>query len=161
MSYMRTTLLAIFFCFFLLGLIASPALPRIKAFYSPVIQVDSEHHRVLISTFGSVFWIDVPEAANRTSRNSGVRSRGFRRRDERERTSAPTEDLESEIGRDKLHMLRWENLSLVPFARLVLRQYLFQGLHEGHHLRSRSVGGTLKASRVALACPKMPSNRLR
>lgn len=63
MSYMRTTLLAIFFCFFLLGLIASPGFAEDKSFYSPVIQVDSEHHRVLISTFGSVFWIDVPEAA--------------------------------------------------------------------------------------------------
>jgi hypothetical protein len=60
---MRTTLLAIFFCFFLLGLIASPGFAEDKSFYSPVIQVDSEHHRVLISTFGSVFWIDVPEAA--------------------------------------------------------------------------------------------------
>jgi hypothetical protein len=63
MSYMRTTLLAIFFYFFLLGLIASPGFAEDKSFYSPVISVDRENHRILISTFGSVFWIDVPEAA--------------------------------------------------------------------------------------------------
>ena len=63
MSYMRTTLLAIFFGFFLLGLIASPGFAEDKSFYSPVISVDRENHRILISTFGSVFWIDVPEAA--------------------------------------------------------------------------------------------------
>lgn len=63
MSYMRTTLLAIFSNFFLLGLIASPGFAEDKSFYSPVIQVDTENHRVLISTFGSVFWIDVPDAA--------------------------------------------------------------------------------------------------
>jgi len=63
MSYMRTTLLAIFFCLFLLGLIASPSIAEDKSFYSPVIQVDTENHRVLISTFGSVFWIDAPDAA--------------------------------------------------------------------------------------------------
>ena len=39
-----------------------------------------------------------------------IRPCGFRRRDEREWASASAEDLESEIGRDKLHVLRWENL---------------------------------------------------
>ena len=34
-----------------------------KSFYSPVISVDKENHRVLISTLGSVFYIDVPETA--------------------------------------------------------------------------------------------------
>jgi hypothetical protein len=34
-----------------------------KAFYSPVIHVDKENHRILISTLGSVFWVDVPDAA--------------------------------------------------------------------------------------------------
>ena len=34
-----------------------------KSFYSPVIQVDVERHRVLISQLGSVFYIDVPEVA--------------------------------------------------------------------------------------------------
>ena len=63
MSYMRTTLLAVFFSFFFLGLLASPSVAEDKSFYSPVIQVDTENHRVLISTFGSVFWIDVPDAA--------------------------------------------------------------------------------------------------
>ena len=63
MSYMRTTLLAIFSSFFLLGLIASPCYAEDKSFYSPVIHVDMDTHRILISTYGSVFWIDVPEAA--------------------------------------------------------------------------------------------------
>ena len=63
MSYMRTTLLAIFPGLTLLGLIASPGFAEDKSFYSPVIQVDKESHRILISTFGSVFWIDVPDAA--------------------------------------------------------------------------------------------------
>ena len=63
MPYMRTTLLAIFFSLFLLCLIASPSFAEDKSFYSPVISVDRENHRILISTFGSVFWIDVPEVA--------------------------------------------------------------------------------------------------
>jgi hypothetical protein len=63
MSYMRTTLLAIFSSFLLLGLLASPSVAEDKSFYSPVIQIDAEKHRVLISTFGSVFWIDAPDAA--------------------------------------------------------------------------------------------------
>jgi hypothetical protein len=60
---MRTTLLTVFSCFSLLGLIAYPSFAEDKSFYSPVIQVDTENHRVLISTFGSVFWIDAPDAA--------------------------------------------------------------------------------------------------
>jgi hypothetical protein len=60
---MRTTLLAAFFSFSFLGLLASPSVAEDKSFYSPVIQVDTENHRVLISTFGSVFWIDAPDAA--------------------------------------------------------------------------------------------------
>ena len=63
MSYMRTTLLAIFSSFLLLGLLASPSVAEDKSFYSPVIQVDTENHRILISTFGSVFWIDAPDVA--------------------------------------------------------------------------------------------------
>jgi hypothetical protein len=62
MSYMRTVL-AVFFGSFLLGLIASPTFAEDKSFYSPVIHVDTESHRILISTHGSVFWIDVPETA--------------------------------------------------------------------------------------------------
>ena len=63
MSYMRTTLLTICYSLFLLGLMTSPSSAEDKSFYSPVIQVDKESHRILISTFGSVFWIDVPDAA--------------------------------------------------------------------------------------------------
>jgi hypothetical protein len=62
MSYMRTTLLTLLSSLFLLGLIASPSIAEDKSFYSPIIQVDKESHRILISTFGSVFWIDVPDA---------------------------------------------------------------------------------------------------
>ena len=63
MSCMRTTLLTVFSSLFLLGLSASPSFAEDKSFYSPVISVDVENHRILISTSGSVFWIDVPEAA--------------------------------------------------------------------------------------------------
>lgn len=63
MPYMRTTLFTIFFSLFLLGLIASPSFAEDKSFYSPVISVDGENHRILISTYGSVFWIDAPDAA--------------------------------------------------------------------------------------------------
>jgi hypothetical protein len=63
MSDMRTTLLAVSSSFFLLGLLASPSFAEDKSFYSPVIQVDTENHRVLISTFGSVFWVDAPDEA--------------------------------------------------------------------------------------------------
>lgn len=34
-----------------------------KSYYSPVIHVDVENHRVLISELGGVFYIDVPEIA--------------------------------------------------------------------------------------------------
>ncbi len=63
MSYIRTILLAVFSGFFLLSLITSPSFAEDRSFYSPVIRVDTESHRILISTFGSVFWIDVPDAA--------------------------------------------------------------------------------------------------
>lgn len=43
--------------------IASHALAEDKSYYSPVIYVDIENHRVLISKLGGVFYIDVPEAA--------------------------------------------------------------------------------------------------
>ena len=63
MSYMRTALLPVFSSFFLLGLLVPPSFAEDKSFYSPVIHVDMETHRILISTLGSVFWIDVPDAA--------------------------------------------------------------------------------------------------
>ena len=63
MPYRRPQLLTVFFSLFLLGLLASPSFAEDKSFYSPVIQVDVDTHRVLISTLGKVFWIDVPETA--------------------------------------------------------------------------------------------------
>jgi hypothetical protein len=63
MPFMRTTLLALFFGLFLLGLSASPSFAEDKSFYSPIISVDGEKHRILISTLGAVFWIEVPDAA--------------------------------------------------------------------------------------------------
>ena len=63
MPYMSTTLLTVFFSFILLNLTTQPSLAEEKSFYSPVIRVDMENHRILISTSGSVFWIDVPDQA--------------------------------------------------------------------------------------------------
>ena len=63
MPYTRTTLLTVFFSFFLISLIAYPSFAEDKSFYSPIISVDRENHRILISTLGAVFWIDVPDAA--------------------------------------------------------------------------------------------------
>jgi hypothetical protein len=60
---MRTSLFVVCFSLFLLGLIASPCFAEDRSFYSPVIRVDMENYRILISTYGSVFWIDVPDAA--------------------------------------------------------------------------------------------------
>jgi len=59
MPYMRTMLLA--GLFIILSAVSSFA--EEKSFYSPVIYLDKETHRVLISTLGSVFWIEVPPAA--------------------------------------------------------------------------------------------------
>ena len=63
MSSMRTTLLTILSGLFLLVLSASPSSAEDKSFYSPVIEIDKTNHRIMISTLGSVFWIDVPDAA--------------------------------------------------------------------------------------------------
>ncbi len=63
MPHMRTTLLAAAFSLSLFTLTASPSFAEDKSFYSPIIYVDAENHRILISTLGSVFYIDVPEAA--------------------------------------------------------------------------------------------------
>lgn len=62
MPDLRTTLLAAV-SFSLLTLTASPSFAEDRSFYSPVIYLDTEDHRILISTLGSVFYIDVPEAA--------------------------------------------------------------------------------------------------
>jgi hypothetical protein len=57
MPYLRTILPT--FCLLYFVALASA---EDKSFYSPVIQVDKDNHRVLISTLGSVFYIEVPEA---------------------------------------------------------------------------------------------------
>jgi hypothetical protein len=59
MPHLRTILLAVVLplCF------AASSLAEDKSYYSPVIQIDKDNHRILISTLGSVFYIDVPDAA--------------------------------------------------------------------------------------------------
>jgi hypothetical protein len=56
---MRMILLAIFFSVALVN--TSFAVE--KSYYSPVIHVDVDNHRILISQLGGVFYIDVPEVA--------------------------------------------------------------------------------------------------
>jgi hypothetical protein len=63
MPYLRTTLLSGFLGLILLGLIATPGFAEDKSFYSPIISVNLEEHKILISTLGAVFWIDVPDTA--------------------------------------------------------------------------------------------------
>ena len=63
MPYLRTTLLSGFFSIALLSLTATPGFAEDKSFYSPIISVNLEEYKILISTLGAVFWIDVPEAA--------------------------------------------------------------------------------------------------
>jgi hypothetical protein len=41
----------------------STSLAADKSYYSPVIHIDVENHRILISELGGVFYIDVPEIA--------------------------------------------------------------------------------------------------
>jgi hypothetical protein len=59
MPLLRATLLAAS----LTLLLAGPGFAEDKSFYSPVIQIDKGNNRILISTLGSVFYIEVPEAA--------------------------------------------------------------------------------------------------
>lgn len=40
-----------------------PAFAEDKSYYSPVIHIDKENNRILISTLGSVFYIEAPDAA--------------------------------------------------------------------------------------------------
>jgi len=54
-TILLTTLLSLLFI--------CPSIAEDKSFYSPVIQIDKDNHRILISTLGSVFYIDVPEVA--------------------------------------------------------------------------------------------------
>ncbi|QPD03846.1 MAG: hypothetical protein Nkreftii_001620 [Candidatus Nitrospira kreftii] len=51
--------------FTLLLVIGMPSLSQAedKSFYSPVIYIDVENHRILISQLGGVFYIDVPDIA--------------------------------------------------------------------------------------------------
>jgi hypothetical protein len=120
---MRTTLLTLLPSLFLLGLIASPSFAEDKSFYSPIIQVDKESHRILISTFGSVFWIDVPDAGKPHIEKLPL---------------SGLADFVVEMRGDKLHLLRWENLpvtlrrerervsaifSASPFSRFTFHGY--------------------------------------
>ena len=59
MLLLRTILLTTVLSLLFIG----PSIAEDKSFYSPVIQIDKDNHRILISTLGSVFYIDVPEVA--------------------------------------------------------------------------------------------------
>ncbi len=62
MAYTRlTTFVMGFIAAF--ALLAGSADAEDKSFYSPVIHIDKDNHRILISKLGGVFYIDVPEAA--------------------------------------------------------------------------------------------------
>ena len=58
MVFIRTILLTAA----ILILVAAQSQAEDKSYYSPVIQIDTENHRILISKLGGVFYIDVPEA---------------------------------------------------------------------------------------------------
>jgi hypothetical protein len=59
MAFIRTILLAAAALIIMTG----QSRAEDKSYYSPVIQVDAENHRILISKLGGVFYIDVPETA--------------------------------------------------------------------------------------------------
>ncbi|WP_455244578.1 hypothetical protein [Petrachloros mirabilis] len=59
MPHMRTILLALVFSLFYVGASFSEE----KSYYSPVIYIDKEQNRILISKLGAVFYIEVPEVA--------------------------------------------------------------------------------------------------
>jgi hypothetical protein len=61
--YRRVSAFIFSFSLFLIAVSSMIAFAEDKSFYSPVIDIDKENHRILISTLGSVFYIDVPEAA--------------------------------------------------------------------------------------------------
>jgi hypothetical protein len=61
---MRLMLILIAFILGLSGLaIPDRSVAAEKSYYSPIINVDVENSRILISTLGAVFWVEVPEAA--------------------------------------------------------------------------------------------------
>jgi hypothetical protein len=45
------------------SLLSTPAIAEDKSYYSPVIHIDKDTNRILISTLGSVFYIEAPDAA--------------------------------------------------------------------------------------------------
>lgn len=59
MAFIRTILVAAA----LILLVTGQSKAEDKSYYSPVISIDTENHRILISKLGGVFYIDVPEAA--------------------------------------------------------------------------------------------------
>ncbi len=58
-------ILLIFALMLFLGDVTRPeeAAAAEQSYYSPIINVDVENSRILISTLGAVFWVEVPEAA--------------------------------------------------------------------------------------------------
>ena len=116
MPYLRTILLA--FCLLYFAALASA---EDKSFYSPVIQVDKDNHRVL--NFDA--WLRVlyrgaggrPATHGQTSR---LRPGRFRRRDARQRSTAPDQDLEGEIRRVDLHVFQRKRVQIAERARLYL-----------------------------------------
>lgn len=63
MRNLRTSIFLLSCVLFLVTASVTTAPAEDKSFYSPVIHIDKENHRILISTLGSVFYIDVPEVA--------------------------------------------------------------------------------------------------
>jgi hypothetical protein len=59
---MRLLPVTLFTTLLLFGLVYTSQAEE-KSFYSPVIYIDVEQHRILISQLGGVFYIDVPEVA--------------------------------------------------------------------------------------------------
>ncbi len=61
---MRFVLLFIAFLLCLTGvMIPDQSVAAEKSYYSPIINVDVDNSRILISTLGAVFWVEVPEEA--------------------------------------------------------------------------------------------------
>jgi len=59
MSFLRTAVLTLL----LTTGLAATCFGLEKSFYSPVIHIDKETGRILISTHGAVFWIEASDAA--------------------------------------------------------------------------------------------------
>ena len=111
MPYLRTTLLSGFFSLVLLNLVVTPGFAEDKSFYSPIISVNVEEHKILISTLGAVFWIDVPDAAKPHLEKLPISGLADFVLDMREKGQPPpAEDMENKIWRDDLQVLRWHDL---------------------------------------------------